>query len=383
MSATAERRGFAALFAAAQAAEQQRPEQFVAALESTTTKELVRTAARHRCLGYLYRAILEQRVRTTAARAYLDATRDYRAKAALQAFATRSQLREVVATLDAAAIPFILLKGAARLLRRDPEAEWNLMGDLDILVPPESAFAAMATLMEKGYRPYTEGNESEHYDQHHHHLLPLLSPTPGLYIELHRELAVPGTLSLATDWNACAPLAERVSDDGTSALCLNGLGTAFHLLVHGLGFRRLHDTVMLARRLREQADIMGPLQALVAQERLRPVSLQAGVALAARIAGIALPESEPVTRCIAWLWRREMLNTYLRERTQFVDAWYANGGRLFGPATREALPNFYAPRQNTVTRAVVFGYRVAGRALTSAWGALTAPRPRVAGLPST
>jgi len=53
----------------------------------------------------------------------------------MQAFATRKQLNDVMVTLEAANIPFVLLKGAARLFRNDIEADWNLMCDIDILVP--------------------------------------------------------------------------------------------------------------------------------------------------------------------------------------------------------------------------------------------------------
>jgi hypothetical protein len=367
MSAPAGRpHAFLGLLSAAQGIEQEQPDKLARPLAAVPLTDFVRVAARHRCLGYLYRGVLKFNLRSEQSRAFLETLRAHRAKAALQAFATRAQLRAVTRTLGEAGVPFVLLKGAARLFRGDVEADWNTMCDLDILIPQLASDVAVTAFERAGYRRRTGGVETR---REHHHLAPLLPPGPGLAIELHHELAPPGTLSTRSDWQACEPYFERVAVDGAEALCFDLLGTALHLTIHGSGVRRLHDLVMLARILRSTPGTHESIRRLIADERIRAVALHGALTLSARIAGIPARTDQVVDRYLDWVLRREALPAFVRDRSQFVDAWYCNGGRAWGPASREALPDYDEPDRAAALVPIWYAGRVLGRLGTSLYAA--------------
>ena len=359
--------GFRALVAAATAIEARNPCGLADALQLTAHDSILTTATRHRCLGYLRRGILVLGLRDERAATLTHSLRDYASKAAMQAYAVRLQLDEVVATLKAKGVPFALLKGAARLFRGDREAECDTMFDLDVLVPKAELPAANAALRRVGYSPVVEGYLAKFYDRIHH-APPLRPKGLGLPVELHFQLAPPARLSIATDWDACESYLERVKTGSREATCFNALGTAVNLMVHGVGLRRLRDVIMLGRILRDAPGAREHLEAVIALERRQAVALRAVTVLAARIAALGACASEPVERYLDWVRRREELSPYVRQRTQFVDAWYTNGGKLFGPATRLAFPTRAAER-SALTFGVNFSYRLIGRIAVGAYAA--------------
>ncbi len=308
-------------------------------------------------------------LRDTRAVAVLRALRDYAGKAAMQAYAVGKQLDELVASLDAAGIHFALLKGAARLFRGDREADSNTMFDLDVLVPKAEISAAIATLSRAGYQPIVE-DRLAHFWKRHHHAPPLRPQGLGLPIELHSQLAPPASLSIATDWDACQRYFERVTARGLEATCFDPMGSALHMTVHGVGLRRLHDVVMLAQILRDTPGTREHLETVIATECRQGVALRAVLVLAARIAATDVEASEPVRRYLGWVRRREDLAPYVRERTQFVDAWYTNDRKIFGPATRLALPTRDI-EQSALAFGATFAYRLIGRILVSAYAVAT------------
>jgi len=358
-------RAFSALLTAAESIEQERPGALEQALASVAASDLLNVAARHRCRGYLHRAILTHEIRTEPALAFVHASREERAKAVVQAYAARRQLSDVMALLQAAGVPFALLKGAARLFREDVEAGWNTMCDLDILIQPLHAATAANALQGAGYR--SKALVPNRRRRPHHHLPPLIPQHPGLSVELHVALAPPDALTTATDWAACEPYFERVASHGVEATCLNDLGTAFHLLVHGTGVHRLHDLIMLARILRADPVHHDRLAALCAQERTAFITLPAALALSVRIAGLRVQAHRTAERYLRWAARREELPRFVRERSQFADAWYGNGGKPWGPATAAAFPRFDEPDRPAFVLPVVYAGRVLGRMATSAF----------------
>jgi Uncharacterised nucleotidyltransferase len=357
---------FVALLAAAAAIEQRWPEGLVAAFHSVSAHAMLQVAARHRCLGYLRQGIVELGVRDDRASAFTKAVREYAGKAAIQAYAVRDQLRQLVHTLNDAKIQFALLKGSARLFRGDRSADYDTMFDLDILVPREEAASAVEALERVGYHSGASADRSRHYWARHHHGVPLRPANAGLPVEVHVQLAPRGSLSLATDWPACQMYFARVVTAHGEATCLNALGSAYHLAVHGLGMRRLHDVLLLADLLRSGKDALEHIDAIVSQERYQAVALQAVIALAARVAGLTYAESAAVKRYLSWVIHRENLSPYVRDRSQFADAWFCNDCRVWGPAIRQALP-IRAVAQSSVSFAVLFTYRLIGRIATSAF----------------
>jgi hypothetical protein len=188
----------------------------------------------------------------------------------------------------------------------------------------------------------------------------------GLPVEVHVQLAPLGSLSLATNWAACERYFEQVVMEHGEATCLNALGSAFHLAVHGLGMRRLYDVLLLANLLRSDKDALKDVDATISQERYQAVALQAVIALAARMAGLTHSEPAAVKRYLSWVIHRENLVPYVRDRSQFADAWFCNDCKVWGPATRQALPLREAD-QSSVSFAASFTYRLIGRLATSAY----------------
>ncbi len=368
-----ERGAFAALLAAATAIEQRSPIDLANALQATPRQALLRAASRHRCLGYLRRGILELGVRNAHAEALADATREYASKAAIQAYAVRSQLKQLIETLDTATVPFVLLKGAARLFRGDKEADYSTMYDLDILISKDDVRTGAASLERAGYRARIPMRSAARYGARHHHIAPLHPQGPGLPVELHVQLAPPRMLSMPTDWQACKPYFERVGAPGAQAFCLDAVGSAVHLAIHGAGVKRLHDAIILSRILRSESDMPERVSAAIFSERWQPIALQSVVALSSKMAGFEPQMTPQVERYLAWVMRREDLSPYIRDRSQFTDAWYRNGGKLWGAATRQALPTPEA-EQDVVTSAVGFAYRLVGRIITSAVAATSMTR---------
>jgi len=360
--------GFAALVAAATAIEAHDERALADALQLIAHERMLQTAAQHRCLGYLRRGILQAGLRDARALALTHALRDYAGKAAMQAYAVRKQVDGLVIARDAAGIPFTLLKGAARLFRGDREADSDTMFDLDVLVPLAEIPAAITALSRAGYQ--SVGDRLAHFWKRHHHAQPLRPPGLGLPVELHYQLAPPADLSIATDWNVCQRHCERVKAGALEASCLDSMGTALHMVVHGVGLRRLHDVIMLARILRDTPGTGEHLESVIAAETRQGVALRAVLVLAARIAAMRIGASEPVKRYLEWVQRREDLTPYIRQRTQLVDAWYTNDRKLLGPATRLALPT-RGKDQSAVAFGASFAYRLVGRILVGAYAAAT------------
>lgn len=368
--AAASPRPFLTLLSAAEAIERAQPDALAEAIQQIALRDLLRVAARHRCLGHVHRGLLEFKIHTPRARAYFEATREHRAKAALQAYGARKQLFGIIGVLNEANVPFVLLKGAARLFHDDAESTWNTMYDLDLLVPRQAAANAMDALLRKGYRPLSGGFQPEHYASAHHHLIPLLPPEAGLPVELHVELASLGTLSTKTDWSACEQYFEQTACEQGRVRWLNPTGSGVNLLAHSVGIHRLHDVVLLCQLLKATHGLHQRLAMAIAGERFQAVALQATLALSARLAGLGEARDPAIAKYIAWVQRREDLPRYVRGRSQFVDAWYCNRSSLFGPATRRALPPYVEPSTSTAVRPALYAFRVCNRLAVSLYAGL-------------
>ena len=110
------------------------------------------------------------------------------------------RLGEAIDLLSAAGIDVILLKGAALACTVYGSFSQRPMGDVDLLVPPARANAAMAALTARGWM--WKGDEAlQHFYEGHHHLPPLEDQTgSGARLELHTAFFFEGhpfRLSLA------------------------------------------------------------------------------------------------------------------------------------------------------------------------------------------
>jgi hypothetical protein len=83
-------------------------------------------------------------------------------------------------------VNIIVLKGVSFALRFYPEPHMRVMGDVDLLLPPQKIPTAEQILLADGFRKL-QPRPGLNYDQHIHSA-PLFHPSMKLWIELHREL---------------------------------------------------------------------------------------------------------------------------------------------------------------------------------------------------
>ena len=301
------------------------------AAASVPAQRFAEAAERHRC----------ETIVLEAARELLApvARRD-----ALIALAIRPQTGQLVRALNRANIRFALLKGAARSFRSGG-ARAHASGDIDVLVPAESLDAAIAALRDAGYSFRSSDALQLRYRRLHHHAAPLFPPTPGPLVELHTQLAPPGTLATRTDWDALSPHLESVECEGDTAYCFDAFASALHYAIHGIGFERFRDIFFCAEYLRELSDGQrAELRGLAESDRIDRIRLSASLALAARVAGLPWKMNARVAGYVAWALRRSDMPSVLRDRSGGVEAWYVAGcGTKFarrvmesdGPSTRQ------------------------------------------------
>lgn len=152
--------------------------------------------------------------------------------------ALRRQLGEIVALLNGVGIEPVLLKGAIRLVDDlYPDPGWRMLGDIDLLVPPERRAAAQAALAAGGYALAAGGRDGEPSYAGHHHAPPLRRDDRPAPVEIHSALfpsrgqrrLLPAGLMLA--------MARPVTVDGARAR----LPCVAHQLVHLIGHGQLTD----------------------------------------------------------------------------------------------------------------------------------------------
>ena len=208
---------------------------------------LIRTAGQHLVTPSLADACRRQGLcdRLLAeVRDYLDGIRDLNR---LRNHDLRAALTDIARALDPLGIRPLLLKGANALLPGQyPGAEERVIGDLDLGVPPEREAAAVAALLDLGYRPLPWEvppllpGEARRL---HHAPLPLVHPERPVKVELHRRLlANPRDdarlqAGMVTSTRALAAGAVvRVPDPGTR-------------LLHNFLHAQIHDRLRQHRRL--------------------------------------------------------------------------------------------------------------------------------------
>jgi putative nucleotidyltransferase-like protein len=315
---------------------------------------------RHRCTAVLGEAarrhgVVDQLPAETGA-----LMRRSRLEAVLAASRLHRAIGAVVELLGELAVPFALLKGAARIYAGTAEAACHVSQDIDVLVRRSDLEVVVEALLREGYTDAKRAAAVKDYGKHHH-AVPLFPPAGAFPIELHHALAPPGSLSTVTDWDRLAPHLVGVDGPAGTVTQLDPVGTALHLGIHAIGFTRLRDVALLARALRGlDAGGLDALRAVVRSERRDPVRLEASFLLAARIAGIRWDAGIAVERYVRWALVREDLPVSLRDRCDALDAYVAHPGAPW-PALRALVP--WWSRGTAV--AAVPG-RIAGRCATNA-----------------
>ncbi len=363
---------YARLVEALCAATQGDRDRFVRSLAARDAQTLFSHAARHKVAPLLLGALAEYRVQDPALRDLRALLQRYAGNSLTTAGATIAQLDAIVETLTADQIPHILLKTAGRLYAGEPRARWNFIADIDLLVPRECAQRAADVLIARGYQWQTDALTAEGYRRNHHHLAPLDAPHGGKTVEVHVALALPTMFTTRSDWAALRGYTHQPRRERTFTYTFNAAGRALHYMIHGVGLYRLADAVLLAQELRKQPRLLSELTAVAKRDGLQRIPMLAVLQLAARIAGSDIMLDPEADRYAEWaLWREDLPKLY-RTRANLVDAWFANGGRMRGPATALAFPPqraYSGRRVPAVTRYKAIAGRVlAGLALSGRYG---------------
>jgi hypothetical protein len=282
---------------------------------------LFATAMQHRMGG------LFQRWFSAAAAAGFAVPEDLRSRfqaARWQAAATSTQIaaraREVSDLFASVGIEAVLLKGAARLLADEADADVLTSSDVDVLVPSERADLAVQALREAGYRERAGRNLIRFYKHRVHHRAELWPPAGFVPVEVHIALGVPGSVSAALDFKALAAHIRGVDAPGGPVRVLDDVGSAIHLAYHARDFHNLRDIVLLSRYLRRMSSRQeNEFDQLVRRERRDTVRLASAVAVARSFgADTALPKQ--LAAYVSWVVVREDLPLALRKRAGIIDA---------------------------------------------------------------
>jgi hypothetical protein len=330
-------------------------------------------AKRHRCEAMLGEAA--RRLGVTARLSPVLAVEFRRAglDAVIATGRMERAVNRTVAVLRAAGIDFALLKGAARVYGKMPGGAFHPSDDVDVFVPARAVDAAILALEAHGWTSAESPAQQRLFRRHHHHAVPLYSPSGDFPVEIHHQLAMPGTLSLETTWNALRGRLLRVEGSAGPVWQLDRVGTALHLAIHAIGFARLRDVALLAMLLPAlSVEERRMLWEILGAERRDPVRLTASVALASRAAGIPFPERPAVAAYIRWALRREDLPTRLRRRCDVADLCFAR------PDAPWTMMEQLAPWWTRGARAAGWP-RILGRCAASAVAVAYAARLRCAG----
>ena len=137
-------------------------------------------------------------------------------------------LTRLVASLAAAGIPVVLLKGAALATAVYDDFPLRPMGDIDLLVERPNVDGARECLLKAGYLP---DESAEWYRANHHHEQPFLSIDKHVTIELHVHIVPPRCsfrIPVEELWERARPV--RVGD--SAALVLSPEDLIIHTAVH-------------------------------------------------------------------------------------------------------------------------------------------------------
>jgi len=317
------------------------------ALEGMSVEGLVEFADRHACAPLLQRAVSLATPNALTER-FTARLQQFVRRSAVRSFLMPRQIASIVTVLRESDVPFALLKGTARAYADVPDAIFFPSHDVDALVPVDSLDAAIAALRAKGYFFAAGAEEQARFRRSHHHVAPLYPPSmQGWYVELHTQLATPGTLSTPTGWAELEPHFTTIDGLAGPVAALDSFATALHHAIHGFRFDRFRDAVVCALNLKElDAAQVAALQEIAVRETREPVRFNAFFGLAAEMAEVPWTKpSADVAAYVRWLARREDMPLSLGKRTQPLEAWFASG-RRFGAMD----PNIIAADEGTPLR---------------------------------
>ena len=159
-------------------------------------------------------------------------------KAAVHAMRAETELAQILAALQSAQVPVVVLKGAT-LAARYPHEALRSYGDLDLLIPREQMAPAERVLGELGYRTSRHHLRDWTLDNRHH-FPPMTSEAKALDVELHWRLSSRGgvehiPIPIDALWARAVPWQVQ----GQTALRFSDLDLALHVCHHGAVLHRM------------------------------------------------------------------------------------------------------------------------------------------------
>jgi hypothetical protein len=156
-----------------------------------------------------------------------------------------SAICDIIAALNRAGMTPLLMKGAANLLDGlypDPSA--RVIGDIDVLVPPDAVNPASQVLAGIGYRAEAEQPSPPYRwiviaPNPHHHLPPRTNEQTGAGGELHREL-VPFYLARLINGKEAMARALLRNRGGMRYHMLSPTDRVLHNIVHALAHAQVY-----------------------------------------------------------------------------------------------------------------------------------------------
>lgn len=200
-----------------------------APLEPGVWEQLLLHARMQRLTPLLARAATDGVLATTDHQ--LEEATNAANEALVQVLVLEATLVRLAAVLDAADVPFRVLKGSAVAHLDYPDPAWREFGDIDLLIRPEDLDRAIAVLAGRGFqRRFPEPRAG--FDRRFAKSVSVVN-ADGLEIDLHRTLA-PGPLGLRVRptmlWDAPA---DEVAVGGRTLEALGPDERLLHACYHG------------------------------------------------------------------------------------------------------------------------------------------------------
>ncbi len=194
---------------------------------------VARLARRNKLRPVLYRALAQACPEMVPA-TILDAWRAASRAIAAQNLLLSKELVRLVASLDAAGVSALPLKGPVLAVSAYGRLDIREMVDLDLLLPEAHLPAARDTMLREGYVPQAEEVAADDawflrnaYDYHFAH------PQRRVLVEIHWRIA-PGSFSIPLDFEELRPRCQDVTLEGRPLPCLSPEDPLLALCVHGI-----------------------------------------------------------------------------------------------------------------------------------------------------
>ena len=163
---------------------------YAAGLEVEEWDLLLRVARHTRLLGRLAVDMDERGLTSQLPARVLDHFAAARVFVNQRQRAARWEINRILAALQGAEEPLVLLKGSAYILAELPQARGRLQSDVDLLVPASSLERVEQSLLGNGW----ESVKLEEYDQRYyrtwmHELPPLRHPERGFEVDIHHTIS--------------------------------------------------------------------------------------------------------------------------------------------------------------------------------------------------